>query len=375
MSATDVFTKLGVSKGQAKRLVKIGFEVPSPIQSELIPKAIDGDDCIGLARTGTGKTAAFMIPIWELIEIGKSSPQALVMCPTRELSEQVAEEGRKLCPHKKAHVVTAVGGRPINGQIRDLQHAADVVVGTPGRVIDLMQRGDLNLSDLHLCVLDEADRMLDIGFRPDIEKILRRCPDDHQTLLLSATMPEQVERLADRFMESPVRIDLSQDISSENTIDQFFCTVEQHEKLPTLIQILLAERPRQAIVFCRTKRGADKLYASFHRRLPGAAVLHGDLAQSRRDRVMKSFRSGKTRLLIATDVVGRGIDISGVSHIINYDIPQDCDDYVHRIGRTGRLSSDDGTGRAITLVTAAEGSELTRVEMKINQLIEAYPLS
>lgn len=368
------FAKLGLSKTMLKTLEKIGYEEPSPVQQAVIPIAINGTDCTGQARTGTGKTAAFAIPILEQLDFDYKGVQAIVLAPTRELSEQVAEEFRRLAQDFDCEVVTVVGGRSMGPQISAIQRGAQVVVGTPGRVIDLMRRGNLKLGDIEFVVLDEADRMLDIGFRPDIEKILRQCPKDRQTLLLSATMPPSVERLAQRYMQDPQRVDLSQDgISSSETIEQFYATVDEEKKLGFLVRLLIKERPQQAIVFARTKRGTERIYKHFANKLPGVEMMTGDLQQSKRDRVMKKFRDGSVRLLIATDVVGRGIDVSGISHIVNYDIPEYHDDYVHRIGRTGRLSSSE-RGRAITLVTREQGGQLTSIEVRVNQLLKEYKL-
>jgi ATP-dependent RNA helicase DeaD len=298
--------------------------------------------------------------------------QLLVMAPTRELSEQVMVESKKLCGGK-IKIGIAVGGRPIHSQIKALEDGAQVLIGTPGRVIDLLRRKVLDLRGLKIAVLDEADRMLDIGFRPDIERILSNCPSKRQTLLLSATMPAPVERLARRFMSEPAMVDLSEDHVVVDTIEQFYVTVDEDRKSALLLRVLAKEKPSQAIVFTRTKRGADRLLERFSKRLKTnrIAAIHGDLPQSKRDRVIRDLRAGKLRLLIATDVVGRGIDISGVSHIINYDIPEFCDDYVHRVGRTGRLSSTEN-GRAITFVTLAQGNELTNIEMRINTVLPQY---
>ncbi|MEY3172905.1 MAG: DEAD-box ATP-dependent helicase CshA, partial [Planctomycetota bacterium] len=356
-----------------RTLRQIGYEAPSPIQAALIPIALDGKDCIGQARTGTGKTAAFMLPTLEQIDCRQNKVQVLVLAPTRELSEQVCAESRKLAAGLDVRFVLAVGGRPMGRQIDDLKNGAHIVIGTPGRVLDLMRRGHLSFNHLTIAVLDEADRMLDIGFRPDIERILRSCPSDRQTLLLSATMPPDVLRLAQKYMVEPESVDLSEDRVVVDTIEQFYVTVDEDRKLPLLIRILAREKPSQVIVFTRTKRGADKLHEVFSKRLKSGriACIHGDLPQRKRDRVIRDLRAGHLRLLIATDVVGRGIDISGISHIINYDIPEYCDDYVHRVGRTGRLSSDQ-QGRAVTFVTLAQGGELTNIEKRINTVLPEY---
>lgn len=367
------FEQLGLSEATLRQLETIGYEKPSPIQAALIPIAVTGKDCIGQARTGTGKTAAFMLPCLEQVDPRLNRIQVLVLAPTRELSEQVYAESKKLAGNLRVRFALGVGGRPMGRQIEDLQNGAQIIIGTPGRIQDLMKRGYLKLDHLFIAVLDEADRMLDIGFRPDIERILRACPEDRQTLLLSATMPPDVMKLAQRYMVDPASVDLSEDRVVVDTIEQYYVTVDEDRKLPLLLRILAAEKPKQVIVFTRTKRGADKLYEKFSRRLKSEriACIHGDLPQRKRDRVIRDLRAGELRLLIATDVVGRGIDVSGISHIINYDIPEYCDDYVHRVGRTGRLSSDQN-GRAVTFVTLAQGGELTNIEKRINTVLPEY---
>ncbi|MBN2296895.1 MAG: DEAD/DEAH box helicase [Pirellulales bacterium] len=342
---------------------------PTPVQAGLIPKALTGIDLMGQARTGTGKTAAFAIPILEQIEIGvkKRGPQALILVPTRELAVQVRDECDKLAMGSKARIVAVYGGKPIRQQMEKLKRGAEVVVGTPGRVMDHMARGTLFLGDLRVVVLDEADRMLDIGFRPDIEKILRKCPQSRQTLLLSATLPPPVKRLARQYMYEPEILDFSPKDVAVETIEQFYFTVDAVKKFDLLVKLLKREQPTQAIIFCRTRRGTEKIFRRLSRKEKGAACIHGDLPQSTRDRVMREFRDGKVRLLMATDVVGRGIDVSGISHIINYDTPEFCDDYVHRVGRTGRMGRE---GVAYSFVTPEEGNELTRIEMRINRLLK-----
>ncbi len=368
------FLNLGLSEPTLAALRKVEFEKPSPIQVAFIPLAMMGVDCIGQAHTGTGKTAAFVLPLLERLNFNSMVVQALVLTPTRELSEQISVEAKRLSYSSMCRSTCLVGGRPIKSQINELQKGVHIAIGTPGRVIDLIQRGCLNLDGLKVVVLDEADRMLDIGFRPDIEKILRRCPTERQTLLLSATMPPPVERLANRYMKSPQKVDMSANGVLVKTIDQYYLTVDVDRKFEVLRRLLIDQRPQQALVFTRTKRGADALYGRFQGRLPNVAILHGDLPQTHRDRVMKAFRAGEVRMLIATDVVGRGIDVSGISHIINYDVPEYCDDYVHRVGRTGRLSSSDERGCAFTFVTREQGDQLTSIEARINQLLPEYRL-
>jgi ATP-dependent RNA helicase DeaD len=363
------FGGLPLSEVTLAALDKADYLDPTPVQVGLIPRALRGDDLMGQAQTGTGKTAAFAIPILERLEPhkGKAGPQAIVLVPTRELAVQVRDEVAKLAAGRRVHVVAVYGGKPIRKQTEQLRLGAEIVIGTPGRVLDLMERGTLNLSGVRIAVLDEADRMLDIGFRPDIEKVLRRCPQSRQTLLLSATIPPEVRRLAERYMHEPDVLDFSPKDLAVETIDQHYFTVDAEYKFDLLVGLLRREQPQQAIIFCRTKRGTEKIYQRLSRRFESVGAIHGDLQQRVRDRVMAQFRQGKVRYLVATDVVGRGIDVTGISHIINYDIPQFCDDYVHRVGRTGRMGRE---GVAFTFVTPEEGPELTRIEVRINRLLE-----
>jgi ATP-dependent RNA helicase DeaD len=362
------FDQLGLSDVMLASLVDATYHHPSPVQAGIIPLALTGRDVLGQARTGTGKTAAFAIPILEQLEKSSgNAPRALVLVPTRELAVQVKDEIAKLAKGRKTRTTAVYGGKPIRQQMTKLTKGVDIVVGTPGRVIDLMTRNSLNLTQLQIVVLDEADRMLDIGFRPDIEKILRRCPNERQTLLLSATVAPGVERLAQRYMINPEVMDFSPKNKSVDTIEQRYFSVDEERKYDLLQRLLEREQPEQAIVFCRTKRGTDRLHNKLSRKLPSIDVIHGDLPQSARDRVMRKFRDGDVQILIATDVVGRGIDVSNISHIINYDMPQSSDDYVHRVGRTGRMGRE---GVAYSFVTPEQGIELTRIEMLINTLLK-----
>lgn len=362
------FGDLALSEEMFAALRDAGYSDPTPVQAGVIPEALAGKDVLGQARTGTGKTAAFAIPILEKQIIPRpQKPQALVLVPTRELAVQVRDEFVKLGAKRGLRSIAVYGGKPIRAQVNELQRGPHVVVGTPGRVIDHVGRGALLLDDLKTVVLDEADRMLDIGFRPDIEKILRRCPTERQTLLLSATVPPAVEKLSQRYMVDPVSLDFSPGDVAVESIEQHYFSVAGEKKFELLLRLLKREQPRQAIVFCRTKRGVDKIYQRLSRRVKSSGCIHGDLAQGMRDRVMRAFRDRKVRVLIATDVVGRGIDVSGISHIVNYDVPVFCDDYVHRVGRTGRMGRE---GVAYTFITPEEGAELTRIEMRINKLLK-----
>lgn len=362
------FASLGLSAAMLHTLAEAGYENPTPVQTGTIQHVLSGIDLIGQAKTGTGKTAAFAIPIIEQVAqcTPGDNPVALVVVPTRELAVQVRDEMVKLGGNHEVAVVACYGGKPISDQIKKLSKGVDVVVGTPGRILDLVKRRALSLDDLRWVVLDEADRMLDIGFRPDIERILKQTPLSRQTLLFSATLPPPVTFLARKYMKEPKQFDFSEENISAETIEQYYITVDADRKFDALIHLIKKEHPNQAIVFCRTKRAVDRIGNHLQKLMSGVSLMHGDLSQDVRDRVMRDFRAGKVGILVATDVVGRGIDVSGISHIINYDIPEFCDDYVHRVGRTGRMGRE---GVAFTLVTSEEGIELTRIEKRINQLL------
>lgn len=368
IKSNKTFAELNLSKPLLKVLHEANYLHPTPIQAELIPHALAGRDVIGQAQTGTGKTASFLLPFlnaWE--ESGPPGPTALVLVPTRELAVQVAEEAKKLCPSHHIKTLAIYGGTRVMTQLKALKTGVDLVVGTPGRVLDHIARGSLRLEGIRYAVLDEADRMLDIGFRPDIEKILRRVPKARQTLLLSATVPDSVMKLTSRYMIDPVHVNVSPAEPTVSKIRQTFYTVDEGRKFDLLLRVLVKERPRQAIVFCRRKRDADKLFLKLRPLVPRCAAMHGDLQQSQRDRIMAGFRQGKVVILVATDVVGRGIDVLGISHVINYDLPDDIENYVHRIGRTGRIGND---GVAISFVTPEQGDHLTSIEMQVNRLLE-----
>jgi ATP-dependent RNA helicase DeaD len=358
------FHDLSLSPTILAVLSRVGYSHPTPIQAALIPEALAGRDVIGQAQTGTGKTAAFLLPFinrWR--DRNQPGPQALVLAPTRELVVQVSEESRKLSPSRHCRTVPIYGGQRFRSQLTLMNKGFEIAVGTPGRLIDHLERGTLSLASVSYVVLDEADRMLDIGFRPDIEKILRRCPSERQTLLLSATLPPPVLRLAQRYMRHPVHINLSPRKLTVDQIRQSFITVDEDKKFELLLRVIEREKPRQCIIFCQRKRDADAVYRKLRGWHKHAAAMHGDLEQPVRERIMQSFREARITYLVATDVVGRGIDVTNISHIINYDLPEDPEIYVHRIGRTGRMGAD---GVAIAFVTREQGEELTAIEAFIN---------
>jgi len=361
------FRALGLQPTLLAALDRVGYKEPTPIQAAFIPRALAGRDIVGQAQTGTGKTAAFALPFlnnWR--DINLPGPQAIVMAPTRELVVQVAEETRRLTPNPRCRTIAIYGGQSIRKQLDELKHGVSIVVATPGRLLDHLARRTLSLAGVRYVVLDEADRMLDIGFRPDIERILRHCPQQRQTMLLSATMPPPVMRLTQRYMVEPEHINLAPERITVESIRQTYISVDKHNKFDLLLKVLEREKPRQCIIFCQRKIWAADLYKELRRHHQRAAVMHGDLDQKDRDLIMKHFRSGGITLLVATDVVGRGIDVTNISHIINYDLPEDPENYVHRIGRTGRMGAD---GIAIAFVTREQGEELTQIEAFINLVI------
>ncbi|MEM4348560.1 MAG: DEAD/DEAH box helicase [Candidatus Anstonellaceae archaeon] len=345
---------MGLDAAIVKALNELGFVHPTPIQQQALPLLIQGEDLIGQAKTGTGKTAAFGICILERLLGGKTSsyakpnrPSALVLCPTRELALQVADEIRRLGKYLHVRVATLYGGQQIEKQFKALSEGADVVVGTPGRILDHMERKTLFLDEVKIVVLDEADRMLDMGFKDDIDKILQATPKSRQTLLFSATMPKEILELGRRYMKSPQEILLSEDSLSVKSIKQYYVEVSKFDKLNVLLALLSQKKPQLALVFVRTKRGADRLNQILQERGFRSIALHGDMSQSKRNRSMEAFRKSQVNILVATDLASRGLDIDGVTHVFNYDLTDDPYTYIHRIGRTGRMGKE---GEAISLV-------------------------
>jgi ATP-dependent RNA helicase DeaD len=414
----EAFAALGIRSSILRALAEAKFTTPSEIQSLLIPRALAGVDILGQARTGTGKTAAFGIPVLQMATKGLAT-QAIILVPTRELAVQVDEELKRLAQFTPIRSVPVYGGQKITAQMKFLKHHPEILVGTPGRVIDLLDRGIINFQNIRFVVLDEVDRMLDIGFRDDIRNILsrvkgvRRQPDtrepsgsaagpdsnsdqnanenpateplgsvsegttaftnpanaSHQTMFVSATISDEIEKLARRYMREPVEKLIAPGADDKPTVDkveQYYCSVQPWDKYRLLRLLIEQEKPDLAIVFCRTKRGAEKIASKLHHDGIECREIHGNLAQNKRDRVMKGFRHGKFDVLIATDLASRGIDVADISHIINFDIPEDPEAYVHRIGRTARMGAK---GKAYTFVTKEQGAELTKVENLINMVV------
>jgi ATP-dependent RNA helicase DeaD len=353
------FGDLGLSGPILEALNDVGYEEPSPIQAEAIPPLLEGLDVIGQAQTGSGKTAAFGLPMLNYVDPTEHEVQGLVLTPTRELCIQVTQALRAYGKRKGVDVVAVFGGAPIRTQQAQLRAGGHVVVGTVGRVKDLISRHSLVLHSTRFVVLDEADEMLDLGFLEDVEKILALTPSSRQTALFSATMPPEIRRLADQYLYEPVVVKVKAATLTVDTVEQFALEVPAREKTTKLVEVLEAERPEQAIVFVRTKIRADQLYRTLRDKGMNVKALHGDMSQGSRDGVMISFKDGRTPLLVATDVAARGLDISTVSHVINFDVPTSPDVYVHRIGRTGRIGR---SGRAITLYEPRQQRDIEAIE-------------
>ncbi len=353
------FSELNISESTQGALERMGFEEATPIQEGTIRYGIEGKDVIGQAQTGTGKTAAFGIPIIEKIDTSNKAVQALVIAPTRELAIQVSEEIYKIGHGKRARVLSVFGGQDIGRQIRALRNNPQIIVGTPGRILDHIKRRTLKLDGVETLVLDEADEMLNMGFIEDINSILENVPETRQTLLFSATMPGPIRKIAETFMKDPEMVKIkSKEMTVEN-IDQYFVKTQEREKFDVLTRLLNVDKPELAIVFGRTKRRVDEVAHALNIRGYVAEGIHGDLTQSKRMSVLRQFKANKIDVLVATDVAARGLDISGVTHVYNFDIPQDPESYVHRIGRTGRAGQ---SGIAITFVTPREMNYLRIVE-------------
>ncbi len=366
-----MFHELGISEKIMKSIQAMGFEEATPIQAETIPVSLQGKDVIGQAQTGTGKTAAFGIPMLEKMDLKNSSIQGIVIAPTRELAIQVAEELNRIGQYKGVKALPIYGGQDINRQIRALKNRPQIIVGTPGRLMDHMNRKTIRLQNIQVVVLDEADEMLNMGFVEDIEAILKEVPEVRQTLLFSATMPEPIRKIAEKFMKDPVQIKVKAKEMTVPNIEQYYIETQEKKKFDVLTRLLDMESPELAIVFGRTKRRVDELSEALNSRGYAAEGIHGDLTQAKRSSVLKKFKAGTIEVLVATDVAARGLDISGVTHVYNFDIPQDPESYVHRIGRTGRAGKQ---GLAYTFVTPREIGQLKNIERTTKRSMERKPV-
>ena len=364
------FSDLDLTDEIKKAIMDMGFEETTPIQSLAIPYIMDGKDVIGQAQTGTGKTAAFGIPILESVDPDNKKLQAVILCPTRELAIQVAEELRKLSKYmKKIHVLPIYGGQPIERQLKALKKGIQIIIGTPGRVMDHMRRGTLKMDNVKIMVLDEADEMLDMGFREDIETVLQDMPHEKQTLLFSATMSKAILNLTKRYQDNPKFLKVVHQEMTVPEIEQIYFEVKEKMKLELLSRLVDIYNPKLSLVFCNTKKRVDTLVTHLQVRGYLADGLHGDMTQRQRDRVMGKFRNGQIEILVATDVAARGIDVEDVEAVFNYDVPNDDEYYVHRIGRTGRAGK---TGRAFTFVSGREIYQLRDIQKFTKTKIEQH---
>jgi ATP-dependent RNA helicase RhlE len=362
------FSELGLSPALERRCEALGYTEPTPIQRQAIPLILGGSDLIGCAETGTGKTAAFLLPIIERISTAPGeSVRVLILAPTRELASQTASNLQSLDPKKRVGSVTLIGGASMGGQLKDLRQRSSVVIATPGRLLDHIERGTIDLTRITTLVLDEADRMLDLGFWPAICEVIARLPEQRQTLLFSATISPAVEKMARSIMRRPRIADVSPLGRAAATVDQSAYPVAMESKTALLLHLLEREHYSRVLVFTRTRRGAERLSHILNARKHRVGRIHADRTQSQREAALRGFREGRYSVLIATDIAARGIDVEAISHVINYDVPETPEDYVHRIGRTGRAGSP---GRALTLITPIEELSVSAIERFTGQAIE-----
>ncbi|MBI3563591.1 MAG: DEAD/DEAH box helicase [Elusimicrobia bacterium] len=374
------FTRLGLRPELLKAIVDLGYAAPTPIQEKSLPESMQGRDVIGSAQTGSGKTMAFTVPLLQkLLDDRDADPvkgglrvRALVLVPTRELAAQVEKAVGELAKHSPVKCALIIGGASFTTQRDALKKGAEVVVATPGRLLDLIRGGSLHLRDVKVAVLDEADRMLDMGFMPDVRRIMKLLPSERQTMMFSATIPPEVERVVNEFMRAPVRVEVDRPRSTASTVTQALYPVTEGQKGELLAAIVKSDGVDSVIVFTRTKARADYVAHCLNRKDIQCGVLHSDLSQKERDRAMQDFRDGKITILVATDLAARGLDVPEVSHVINYDVPEHPEDYVHRIGRTGRAMTE---GDAVTLVSFEEESKIPAIEAFTGQTIPRQALA
>jgi ATP-dependent RNA helicase DeaD len=365
---TPSFSELGLPDDLLSAIEILGYEKPSPIQAMSIPPALEGKDILGLSATGSGKTAAFALPALAKLDVSLAYPQVLILCPTRELAVQVCEEVHRLGQKKIGlHATPVYGGAPMDRQLRALRSGTQLVVGTPGRLLDHLRRGSFDASRVKMAILDEADRMLDMGFKDEMDELLAALPADRQTMFFSATMNPGVSRLIQKFGKSPQIVEIQQKAKTVSTIDQSYFEVRQRSKVEVLSRILDMNPPRLGIIFCNTKRSVDECTEDLVNRGYAADRLHGDITQQMRERVLKRFREGTVELLVATDVAARGLDIEEIDIVFNYDLPTDPEDYVHRIGRTGRAGR---SGRAVSFVYGREIYRMQAIERYTRSIVK-----
>ena len=366
------FQSLGLSEAAVIQLETLGFTTPTTIQIQAIPQLLAGRDVVGQSQTGTRKTAAFSLPMLERIDTENRAVQALILTPTRELASQVAEAIRTFSSNRRLSIVTVCGGQSMERQVRSLQRGAQVVVGTPGRVIDLLDRGDLKLDQVSWVVLDEADEMLSMGFIDDVKKILKQAPVERQTACFSATMPRPIRDLVNKFLKSPATVTVEQPKATPSRIEQRVYIVPRGwTKAKALQPILELEDPEAALIFVRTRRAAAELTSQLQAAGHSVDEYHGDLSQSQRERLLSRFRAGQVRWVVATDIAARGLDVDHLTHVINYDLPDQVESYIHRIGRTGRAGK---TGIAISLISSFERRKLNLIERKVRQTLNVSPI-
>jgi len=361
------FSELGLDPETLRRIEEVGYTKPTPIQEQAIPVVLHRRDVLGCAQTGTGKTASFVLPMIDLLSAGRSRarmPRSLILEPTRELAAQVDKTFESLGASSKLTTALLIGGEAFGDQVRKLDRGVDVLIATPGRMMDLFDRGNILLTDIRIFVVDEADRMLDMGFIPDIERIAALLPRERQTLMFSATMPVEIRRLADQFLNNPESISVTPPASAAETVEQAFALVQNRDKRKALRHLLGSEDVRNALIFCNRKRDVAILHRSLHRHGFNVGALHGDMPQSRRTETLQGFKSGEITLLVCSDVAARGLDIEGLSHVFNFDVPPNPDDYVHRIGRTGRAGR---SGRSFTLATAGDAKQVSAIMRHMRQ--------
>src|SRR5690348_4763992 len=364
-----IFSELGLGPEVLRAVEDAGYTQPTPIQEQAIPWVLMGRDVLGCAQTGTGKTASFTLPMIDMLASGRARarmPRSLILEPTRELATQVSENFELYGKYNKLNMALLIGGESFTDQLKKLDRGVDVLIATPGRLLDLFERGKILLSDVKILVIDEADRMLDMGFIPDVERIVGLLPRIRQTLFFSATMPPEIRRLADAFLMNPKEISVAPPASPAATVAQHLITVDPDDKREALRRLIRSEDVKNAIIFCNRKRDVDILHRSLTRHGFNAAALHGDMPQSKRTETLERFKDGAIRLLVASDVAARGLDIQGMSHVFNFDVPIHAEDYVHRIGRTGRAGRE---GRAFTLATPEDGRFVEAIQQLIGKAI------